>query len=196
MQTLVLASASPRRHELLSRLGVHFVVDPADIDESVHPGEEPRDYVIRMAREKAGAVRARRVDGAPVLAADTTVVIDGDILGKPSDHFSGLAMLARLSGRTHSVITAVSLQAAGAVAALEVETRVTFLTLNREVCEQYLATPEPWGKAGSYAIQGLGGALVSAIDGSYSNVVGLPLAETWQLLAAHGFATALGPTDG
>lgn len=196
MQTLVLASASPRRHELLARLGVHFTVDAADIDESVYPGEAPRDYVVRMARQKAETVAARRGDGAPVLAADTTVVIDDDILGKPAEHFAGLAMLARLSGRTHSVITAVCLLSADGVAALEVETRVTFLTLNREVCEQYLATPEPWDKAGGYAIQGLGGALVSAIEGSYSNVVGLPLAETWQLLAAHGIATALGPADG
>lgn len=196
MHTLVLASASPRRHELLTRLGVHFTVDAADIDESVRAGEAPRDYVVRMARQKAETVAARRGDSAPVLAADTTVVIDDDILGKPAEHFAGLAMLARLSGRTHSVITAVCLQSADTVAALEVETRVTFLNLNREVCEQYLATPEPWDKAGGYAIQGLGGALVSAIEGSYSNVVGLPLAETWQLLAAHGIATALGSADG
>ncbi|MDO8861351.1 Maf family protein [Haliea sp. E1-2-M8] len=196
MQALILASASPRRHELLGRLGVHFVVDAADIDESVRPGEAARDYVVRMAREKAEAVSSRRGDGGPVLAADTTVVVDGDILGKPADHFAGLAMLARLGGRTHSVITAVCLQTEHCVAALEVETLVTFLTLNREVCEQYLATPEPWDKAGGYAIQGLGGALVSGIEGSYSNVVGLPLAETWQLLARHGIATALGPADG
>lgn len=195
MQTLILASASPRRHELLTRLGVHFVVDAADIDENVRPGEAPRDYVIRMAREKAEAVRNRRDDGAPVLAADTTVVIDGDILGKPADHFAGLAMLARLSGRTHSVITAVCLQTDGGAAATDVETLVTFLTLNREICERYLATSEPWDKAGGYAIQGLGGALVRGIEGSYSNVVGLPLAETWQLLARHGVATALGPVD-
>jgi septum formation protein len=196
MQVLVLASASPRRHELLTRLGVHFVVDAADIDENVHPGEPARDYVARMAREKAATVCSRRGDGAPVLAADTTVVVDGDILGKPADHFAGLAMLARLSGRTHSVITAICLQTADAAAAVEVETLVTFLTLDREVCERYLATREPWDKAGGYAIQGLGGALVDGIEGSYSNVVGLPLAQTWQLLSRHGIATALGPVNG
>lgn len=196
MPTLILASASPRRHELLSRLGVHYVVDVPAVDESVRPGEAARDYVIRIAREKAATVHSRRGDGAPVLAADTSVVVDGDILGKPADHLAGLSMLARLSGRTHSVITAVCLQAEETMAAIEVETQVTFLTLSREVCEQYLATPEPWDKAGGYAIQGLGGALVSGIEGSYSNVVGLPLAETWQLLTRHGIATALGHLDG
>lgn len=196
MPTLVLASASPRRHELLRLLGVHYVVDVPDIDESVRPGEVARDYVVRIAREKAVTVFSRRGDGAPVLAADTSVVMDGDILGKPADHFAGLSMLARLSGRTHSVITAVCLQAGATVTAIEVETQVTFLTLSREVCEQYLATSEPWDKAGGYAIQGLGGALVRGIEGSYSNVVGLPLAETWQLLTRHGIATALGHLDG
>jgi len=196
MPTLVLASASPRRHELLSRLGVHYLVDVPAIDESLRPGEVARDYVARLAREKAATVHSRRGDGAPVLAADTSVVIDGDILGKPAEHFAGLSMLARLSGRTHSVITAVCLQRGDAVAAIEVETHVTFLTLSREVCEQYLATAEPWDKAGGYAIQGLGGALVRSIEGSYSNVVGLPLAETWQLLTRHGIATALGHLDG
>ncbi|MEQ9462065.1 MAG: Maf family protein [Haliea sp.] len=196
MQALILASASPRRHELLTRLGVHFVVDAAAIDESVRSGEAALGYVTRMAREKAETVWSRRGDGAPVLAADTTVVMDDDILGKPADHFAGLAMLARLSGRTHSVITAVCLRSADGAAAVEVETRVTFLTLGREVCEHYLATPEPWDKAGGYGIQGLGGALVSSIEGSYSNVVGLPLAETWQLLARHGIATTLGSPDG
>lgn len=196
MPTLILASASPRRHELLSRLGVHYVVDAPAIDESVRPGEAARDYVIRIAREKAATVYRRRGDGLPVLAADTSVVVDGDILGKPADHLAGLSMLARLSGRTHSVITAVCLQAEETMAAIEVETQVTFLNLSREVCEQYLATPEPWDKAGGYAIQGLGGALVRGIEGSYSNVVGLPLAETWQLLTRHGIATALGHLDG
>ncbi len=196
MQSLILASASPRRHELLRQLGVHFAVDAPAIDESVRPREAARDYVVRMAREKAATVWARRGDGAPVLAADTTVVVDGDILGKPTDHFAGLAMLARLGGRTHSVLTGVCLQTEAGETAVEVETFVTFLTLSREVCEQYLATSEPWDKAGGYAIQGLGGALVSSIEGSYSNVVGLPLAETWQLLARNGITTALGPVDG
>ncbi|PLW83378.1 hypothetical protein CWI75_05510 [Kineobactrum sediminis] len=195
MTTLVLASASPRRHELLATLGVQFLLDTADIDETAVPGEVPLTYVQRMAREKAATVVSRRDDGFAVLAADTTVVIDGDILGKPRDHFSGLGMLARLSGRTHAVITALCLQRGDAVWECDVSTRVTFLTLSREVCERYLATSEPWDKAGGYGIQGLGGALVSSIEGSYSNVVGLPLAETWQLLAAHGVATTLGGLD-
>ena len=195
MQLLILASASPRRQELLAQLGVHFTVDPADIDESVRPAEGASAYVQRMAREKAAAVQCRREDGLSVLAADTTVVLEGDILGKPTDHFSGLGMLARLSGRTHSVFTAVCLMQGDECVEVAVETRVTFVTLSREVCERYLATDEPWDKAGSYGIQGLGGALVSRIEGSYSNVVGLPLAETWQLLAARGVATRLGLLD-
>ncbi|HEY7776035.1 MAG TPA: nucleoside triphosphate pyrophosphatase [Kineobactrum sp.] len=192
MTPLVLASASPRRHELLGTLGVHFIPDTADIDETVMAGELPLAYVQRMAREKAATVVSRRDDTLAVLAADTTVIIDGDILGKPRDHFSGLGMLARLSGRTHVVITAVCLQQGEVIRECDVSTRVSFLTLSREVCERYLATPEPWDKAGGYGIQGLGGALVSSIEGSYSNVVGLPLAETWQLLAAHGIASTLG----
>ncbi len=195
MSLLILASASPRRQELLTQLGVHFAVDPADIDETAQPGEAAQDYVVRMAREKAAAVRSRRGSGELVLAADTTVVIDDDILGKPADHFSGLGMLARLSGRTHQVITAVCLAHADGYAGFAVETRVTFVNLTRELCESYLATDEPWDKAGSYGIQGLGGALVRGIEGSYSNVVGLPLAETRELLAAHGVAGRLGPVD-
>lgn len=195
MSLLILASASPRRQELLAQLGVHFAVDPADIDESAQPGEAPQDYVVRMAREKAMAVQARRGSAEPVLAADTTVVIDDDILGKPADHFSGLGMLARLSGRTHSVITAVCLVHAEDCAEVAVETHVSFINLTRELCERYLATDEPWDKAGGYGIQGLGGALVQRIEGSYSNVVGLPLAETWALLSAHGVAGLLGPVD-
>jgi septum formation protein len=194
---LILASASPRRRELLTQLGVSYLCDPADIDETPLASETPEDYVRRMAQEKAAAVAARYP--APqyaVLAADTTVVVDDDVLGKPRDHFHGLAMLARLSGRQHSVLTAVCLHSASGLRCELVETRVEFAQLSREICEAYLATEEPWDKAGGYAIQGLGGALVKAIHGSYSNVVGLPLCETWQLLASHGIATALGPIDG
>jgi septum formation protein len=195
MNALILASASPRRHELLARLGVRFLVEAAAIDESVHAGEKPLAYVARMAREKAAAVAERRGDSAAILAADTSVVIDGDVLGKPADHFQALGMLARLSGRTHSVITALCLHCDGREAHCEVETRVSFVNLSREVCERYLATDEPWDKAGGYAVQGLGGAFVSSIEGSYSNVVGLPLAETWRLLAEHGIDTLLGGPD-
>lgn len=193
MAALILASASPRRSDLLQQLGVAFTVDPAHIDESPHAGESPADYVARMALEKAAAVAVRHDLGrVAVLAADTTVVIDDDVLGKPVDHFDGLAMLARLSGRSHTVMTAVCLQSAAGVARALVSTDVTFITLTRELCEAYLATSEPWDKAGAYGIQGLGAAFVSGISGSYSNVVGLPLAQVWQLLNDHGVATGLG----
>jgi septum formation protein len=191
---LVLASASPRRRELLDQLGVRHVCEPPDIDETPVAGERAADYVQRLAREKASCVaRHHPLSDCAVLAADTTVVLDDDVLGKPRDHFHGLAMLARLSGRSHSVMTAVCLQGAWGADSELVETRVEFQQLTRGVCEAYLATGEPWDKAGAYAIQGLGGALVRSIQGSYSNVVGLPLAETWQLLARHGIATALEP---
>ncbi len=192
--TLILASASPRRRELLEQLGVAYDCRPADIDETPQAGEKPADYVRRMAQEKARSIAPAAEPGSVVLAADTTVVLDDDVLGKPRDHFHGLAMLARLSGRSHSVLTAVCLLGPGGEDCELVETRVEFQQLSREVCEAYLATDEPWDKAGGYAIQGLGGAFVRAIHGSYSNVVGLPLAETWQLLAAHGVATALEST--
>lgn len=189
---LILASASPRRRELLTQLGVSYLCDPADIDETPLASETPEDYVRRMAQEKATTVAARYPAAKyTVLAADTTVVLDATVLGKPRDHFHGLAVLARLSGRRHSVLTAVCLQSAAGSSCELVETSVQFVSLSRETCEAYLATDEPWDKAGCYGIQGLGGAFVSSIQGSYSNVVGLPLSETWQLLVAHGIRTAL-----
>ncbi|MFV0276018.1 MAG: Maf family protein [Parahaliea sp.] len=191
MSELVLASASSRRRELLAQIGVSCRVQPAGIDESRWAGESAVDYVARMAGEKAAAVAAVAGDGCVVLAADTSVVIDDDVLGKPTDHFDGLAMLACLSGRTHEVMTAVCLCRGGRVLEEVVTTRVTFATLGRQLCEAYLATAEPWDKAGAYGIQGLGAVLVSAIEGSYSNVVGLPLAETWRMLTALGVATGL-----
>lgn len=189
---LVLASASPRRRELLTLLGVPFRCVPADIDESPRDGEKPPDYVQRMAYEKAAAV-AGRAPGCPVLAADTTVVIDEDILGKPLDHLDALSILARLSGRSHSVMTALCLRRGDACSEVLVSTEVEFESLDRATCEAYLATEEPWDKAGAYAIQGLGGALVRTIRGSYSNVVGLPLAQTRRLLGEGGIRTALDP---
>lgn len=189
---LVLASASPRRGELLEQLGVRYLCDPADIDETRHSGETPAAYVERMATGKALRVAGRYPGaGHAVLAADTVVVVEDDVLGKPRDHFDGLAMLARLSGRCHSVLTAVCLHSAGAVSRELVETRVEFIPLTRDLCEAYLATDEPWDKAGAYAIQGLAAAFVRGIEGSYSNVVGLPLCETWQLLRSRGIATRL-----
>ena len=126
-----------------------------------------------------------------VLAADTTVCIDDDVLGKPVDHLDALATLARLSGRRHTVMTSICLHHSEAIQTRLVSTQVQFVSLTRDICEAYLATDEPWDKAGAYGIQGLGGALVSSIDGSYSNVVGLPLHETWQLLRSVGIATRL-----
>lgn len=191
---LVLASASPRRRELLQRLGVQFVAVSADIDETPLPAESPQDYVQRMALEKAAVVAANYAPpDYAVLAADTTVVVDDDLLGKPQDHFHALAMLARLSGRTHTVMTALCLADADGSHIELVTTEVEFASLSREACEAYLATDEPWDKAGAYAIQGLAGAFVRSINGSYSNVVGLPLCETRLLLAEYGIATALDP---
>jgi septum formation protein len=187
---LILASASPRRRQLLDQLGVHYQVDPADIDESHHVGETPQEYVQRLAREKYLAI-APSHPGAVVLAADTCVIIDGEILGKPRNHLDGLAMLARLSGRKHTVLTAVGLTGPRGSDEALVATEVVFANLTREVCEAYLASDEPWDKAGAYAIQGLAGAFVETIDGSYSNVIGLPLNETWQMLAECGIPTLL-----
>ncbi|GAB3286494.1 Maf family protein [Parahaliea aestuarii] len=195
MTTLVLASASPRRRELLAQIGVDCQVSPADIDETPQAGESPQDYVCRMAREKAAAVAAAQAADVAVLAADTTVVIDDDVLGKPGDRFDALAMLARLSGRTHQVMSAVCLCRGQRREEIVVTTEVTFASLDRELCEAYLATDEPWDKAGAYGIQGLGAVLVDAINGSYSNVVGLPLAETWRLLRDFGIASGLGGGD-
>jgi septum formation protein len=188
---LVLASASPRRAELLGQLGVEFEQVSADIDEQQLPAETPEDYVVRLAQEKSAHVQRSLHADRAVLAADTCVVLDGMILGKPADHFDGLAMLARLSGREHRVLTAVCVRRVDHLEEVMTDTRVKFLNLTREQCESYLATDEPWDKAGAYGIQGLAGAFVESIQGSYSGVVGLPLAQTWALLAKLGIATGL-----
>ncbi len=184
--TLVLASASPRRRELLGTLGVRFDVRPTDVDESVHPGEAPVAYVRRLAEDKLRAALATEAT-AFVLASDTTVVSDGAILGKPADDEEGRAVLRRLSGRAHEVRTAVALGRAGEVLAVrDVHTRVVFRVLSEDEIARYVASGEGRDKAGVYGIQGLAGAFVTGIEGSYSNVVGLPLAETLELLRAHG----------
>ena len=189
---LILASSSPRRKMLLDQLGVRFSCSPAHIDESHRVDEQPSDYVQRMAKEKALAVVSLHTPlSVNVLAADTTVVIAGKVLGKPKDRADALNMLTTLSGEKHSVLTAVCLSTVAGVVCELVETQVEFLALNRETCAAYLATDEPWDKAGAYGIQGLAGAFVRSIQGSYSNVVGLPLCETWQLLSSHGISTAL-----
>jgi nucleoside triphosphate pyrophosphatase len=184
---LILASASPRRRELLHQIRVAHRCDPADIDEAVLPGEGAEEYVQRMAREKAAVVALRHSGvSCVILAADTSVVVDDVILGKPEDHADALAMLSRLTGGEHRVLTAVCLVDGHSEKTVLVETVVEFLSLGLEECEAYLATDEPWDKAGAYAIQGIAGAFVKGIRGSYSNVVGLPLAETWQLLKEAG----------
>jgi septum formation protein len=191
---LILASASPRRRELLDCLGANYLCQPAHIDETPVDGESPQDYVARMALEKATAIAEHYPAPAyAVLAADTTVVLDHGILGKPRDRGDAMGMLARLSGRAHTVITAICLSGPGGLLEEQVETEVEFQSLDQRTCEAYLATDEPWDKAGGYGIQGLGGALVRAIRGSYSNVVGLPLPETRQLLAGCGIPTLLDP---
>jgi len=182
---LTLASVSPRRRELLERIGVAHVVSAADIDETVQPGEVPADYVVRMACAKARAVRARRTD-LPVLAADTTVVLDGLILAKPRDRADAIAMLGRLSGRTHRVLTAVALATASGIAFRLSTSEVRMRAVTPEECAAYWETGEPRDKAGGYAIQGRGALYIEHLSGSFSGVMGLPLYETGQLLAAAG----------
>ncbi len=191
MTELVLASASPRRVELLRQIGLSFEQLVVELDEQQLPGELPEDYVVRLAREKS-AVAQQHLEGERViLAADTCVVQDGQVLGKPADHLAGLAMLARLSGREHRVLTAVCVRHGERLEEDLSDTAVKFVALSREQCEAYLATDEPWDKAGAYGIQGLAGAFVESITGSYSGVVGLPLAQTWQLLQRVGIVGPL-----
>lgn len=178
---LVLASASPRRRELLAQIGVRYRVQAADIDESVRSGEAAADYVLRLARAKAGALPAGDL---PVLGADTSVVVDGRVLGKPVDDEEARAMLRCLSGREHQVLSAVALCHGERIEARLSVTRVWFRAIDDVLVGRYVASGEPRDKAGAYGIQGLGGALVARIDGSYTGVVGLPLAETVDLLQA------------
>jgi len=182
---LRLASASPRRRQLLDLIGVPHVVTPADIDETPHSGEAAGDYVVRLAREKAEAIWARHQD-LPVLAADTTVVVDDEILGKPESAADARAMLGKLSGRAHFVHTGIALRTAHGVAVDISTSDVEFATLTDDMIRAYWDSGEPQGKAGSYAIQGLGAVFVSEISGSYTGVMGLPLFETAELLRYHG----------
>jgi len=188
---LVLASGSPRRRELLALLGLPFEVVPADVDESVRPDETPVELVRRLAVAKADAI-AQADDSAVVLAADTIVDVAGEILGKPTDADDARRMLRSLSARTHLVHTAVVVRRNGRTVQDVVTTGVSMTTMSDAVIEWYLATGEPMDKAGAYAIQGTGGAFVAAIDGSASNVVGLPLATVVELLGRQGVAVAGG----
>jgi len=184
---LILASASSRRQELLQKAGVAFTVVPSDIPETVQVGETPEEYVLRVAAEKALDV-ARKYPDTWVLGADTIVEIDGEVLGKPRDQADGQRMLRLLSGRTHQVITAfVLLDEENQVRAKQmVSSSVTFKSLSDTQIHEYLATGEPFDKAGAYAVQGLGASLVERIEGSYTNVVGLPIDEVLTALRTVG----------
>jgi septum formation protein len=182
---LILASASPRRADLLRAAGIVFEVVPAHVDECARKGEPPPAYVERIAKEKACAVSKDYPDAA-ILAADTTVVIDGLTLGKPVNDDDARAMLRRLSGRTHEVLTGVALIANGRTKTAVETTHVCFAPMSDADVEWYVASGEPRGKAGAYAIQGLASRFVDRIEGSYSNVVGLPVALVWRLLQGMG----------
>jgi septum formation protein len=188
MATLHLASGSPRRRELLAQIGVPFVTLIASIDETALPGEPAERYVERLAREKAlaGLAALEQAQTAVVLGADTSVVLEGRILGKPENRAEALATLAALSGREHQVLTAVALASVERIESRVVTSRVRFRPLRPGEAEAYWDTGEPCDKAGSYGIQGLAAVFVSQIEGSYSAVVGLPLCETAQLLEEFG----------
>ena len=179
-RTLQLASTSPRRREILEALGLEFSIVHVDVDESPLAGESPGEMVVRLAVAKA---RAADVDpSSVVIAADTAVVIGDQALGKPVDQDDGLAMLAALSGKVHKVLTGVAVHAADEVRTALSETDVYFREVGRDEAVAYWQSGEPCDKAGAYAIQGLGGAFVERIEGSYSGVVGLPVFETMSLL--------------
>jgi len=182
---VILASASPRRKELLEQIRVRYRVNPVNIDETPLLNESPETYVRRLAAEKSAACLAQCGKSLPVLGADTAVVLGGMIMGKPKDQADAMAMLQQLSGQTHQVFTALSLRGRQHWQALTV-TEVTFRALTASEIAAYWQTGEPVDKAGSYAIQGLGGIFVESIRGSFSGVVGLPLFETAELLAKQG----------
>jgi septum formation protein len=184
--SLLLASSSPRRRELLARLGVTFAVWSPDIDESPRPGERPVAYVERLARAKAGEAVDRGPSAAVVLAADTTVDVDEVIVGKPADPEEAVAILERLSGRAHLVHTGVAVAAEGRLISSVTTSTVHFAELSRSAIERYVATENPYDKAGGYSLTGPSEPFVTAIVGSASNVLGLPLAQTEVLLAAVG----------
>lgn len=183
MLSLYLASGSPRRRELLTQLGLRFERLHTDVEEQRRPGEAAEGYVRRLANEKARAGVAVAERDLPVLGADTIVVLDGDVLEKPRDAAHAAEMLARLSGQTHQVMTAVAIADRAGSLDCVVTTEVTFRLLSAEDIARYIATGEPMDKAGAYGIQGAGGNFVRKINGSYHAVVGLPLVETDELFS-------------
>ena len=188
MNPLYLASGSPRRRELLTQIGVPFTPVSAPIDETPLPGESAAAYVERLAVAKAEAGLASLGGPALTLGADTAVVLDGRILGKPENREHALAMLAELSGRAHQVLTAVAVSDGQRCQSLCVASNVRFRPISPAEAERYWASGEPADKAGGYAIQGLGAVFVTGLEGSYSAVVGLPLSETAELLGQFGIA--------
>ena len=188
MESIILASASPRRQELLAQIGVRFTVRSQYIDESIRIGELANDYVSRMAQEKANSALSalcvtKDSSDTLVLAADTSVVCDATVLGKPLDEADAVDMLRRLSGREHRVLSAVTLSTQDKQRTVLSESRVRFREISTEEAQQYYGSGEPLGKAGAYAIQGYAAVFVEQLIGSYSGVMGLPLFETAQLLA-------------
>jgi septum formation protein len=188
---IYLASASPRRSELLRQIGIAHEVRPVDVDETPRAGEPPARYALRLAEEKARALweRLGPAERRPVLAADTTVALGEAILGKPADRDDAMRILGSLSGRTHQVHTAVAVLHAGGADARVSTSSVSFRALDPEEIDRYWHTGEPADKAGAYAVQGRGAVFIRYLAGSYSGVMGLPLYETWELLAP-----LLGPT--
>ena len=187
---VILASQSPRRRDLLARIGIPHEVRPANIDESRLDGESPRALAVRLAREKARAIEAR---DAVTIGSDTIVVVDGDILGKPEDERDAARMLHRLAGRAHTVITGVAAEWRGRLVSDAVEVAVTFRPLDDRDIAAYVATGEPMDKAGAYGIQGYGATLVERIDGDYFAVMGLPVQRLVRLLEELGLRYEFGP---
>ncbi len=189
---IVLASASPRRAEVLRQAGIAFEALPARVDESRRPGESPAQLVLRLAEAKARAGADRSSPPAIVVGADTEVVVDGWVLGKPASAEEARAMLRRLSGQTHEVITGLAIIRLpdGAVRREHEVTRVTFAPLSEEEIEEYVASGEPFDKAGAYAVQGRGGRFVTRVEGCYFNIVGLPLSRLYRILRELGWTPA------
>ena len=193
---VILASSSPRRRELLTLVGIPHEVMPADIDESYTPGETPAAHAERLARTKAGVVAARHPT-AVTIGADTVVVVDGELLGKPRDPWEARRMLARLGGRTHTVYTAVAVSRDGRIESGVEKVDVTFRKLSEPEIEAYVATGEPMDKAGAYGIQGYGATIVERIEGDYFAVMGLALVRLVRLMGRLGVVYGFGaPTLG
>jgi len=190
---LYLASQSPRRRQLLEQVGIRFDTIEVDVPEARAPGEPPADYVSRVAREKAGAglLKLTGVADAVVLGADTEVVLDDEVFGKPVDAAHATAMLRRLAGRSHKAISAVWCVSAGREERALSVSEVTFAALSEAAIAAYVASGEPTGRAGAYAIQGSAAAFISRLSGSYSGVMGLPLFETVELLRRFGIGPAV-----